>query len=80
MRWNDDYRKRRVSAEEAVAHIESGDRIYVSGNAATPYVVLEALAKRDDSLQDVEVTHVLLMGDDPLSRPEAWGRGQASSW
>jgi len=79
MRWSDDYERRKVSAEEAVAQIKSGDRIYVSGNAATPYVLLEALAQSDDSLQDVEVTHVLLMGDDPLSRPDAWGRFRHNS-
>jgi len=79
MRWNEDYEKRRVTAEEAVAQINSGDRIYVSGNAATPYVLLEALSRRNDGLRDVEVTHVLLMGDDPLSRPEAWGRFRHNS-
>jgi len=79
MRWNNEYEKRRVSAEQAVAEIASGDRIYVSGNAATPYVLLEALAKRKDDLQNVEVTHVLLMGDDPLSRPDAWGRFRHNS-
>jgi len=79
MRWNEDFEKRRVTAEEAVAQINSGDRIYVSGNAATPYVLLEALSQRNDGLQDVEVTHVLLMGDDPLSRPEAWGRFRHNS-
>jgi acyl-CoA hydrolase len=79
MRWNDEYERRRVSAEEAVAQVQSGDRIYVSGNAATPYVLLEALAARHDGLRDVEVTHVLLMGDDPLSRPEAWGRFRHNS-
>jgi acyl-CoA hydrolase len=79
MRWSDEYERRKVSAEEAVAQIKSGDRIYVSGNAATPYVLLEALAQSDDSLQDVEVTHVLLMGDDPLSRPDAWGRFRHNS-
>lgn len=79
MRWNDDYERRRVSAEEAVTEIQSGDRIYVSGNAATPYVLLEALASRKDNLRNVEVTHVLLMGDDPLSRPESWGRFRHNS-
>ncbi len=70
MNWFDEYRKRRVTAEEAVAVIKSGDRLFVSGNAATPYVLLEALAARANELRQVQVTHVLLMGDDPLSRPE----------
>jgi acyl-CoA hydrolase len=70
MNWLDEYKKRKVTAEEAVAHIKSGDRLFVSGNAATPYVLLEALAARANELQWVEVMHVLLMGNDPLSRPE----------
>lgn len=69
MRWSEDYCRRQKTAEEAVTLVKPGDRIYVSGNAATPYVVLEALANRGSELEDVEVTHVLLMGDDPLARP-----------
>ena len=79
MKWRDDYQGRRVTPDEAVALISSGDRIYVSGNAATPYVLLEALAQRNDGLEKVEVTHVLLMGDDPLSRPDAWRRFRHNS-
>jgi 4-hydroxybutyrate CoA-transferase len=69
--WMDEYRKRRVTAEEAVSLVRSGDRVFVSGNAATPFVLLEALAARAPELERVEVTHVLLMGEDPLSRPDA---------
>ncbi len=70
--WIADYRKKRVSAEEAVSLVESGQRLYVSGNAATPFVLLEALAARAEELRDVEVLHVLLLGEgpqNPISRP-----------
>jgi acyl-CoA hydrolase len=70
MRWNDEYRRKLVSAPEAASLVRSGNRIYVSGNASTPYVLLQALADRADELDQVEVTHVLLMGDDPLSRAD----------
>jgi len=36
MPWVDDYKKKLVTAEEAVSAIKSSDRIYISGNAATP--------------------------------------------
>jgi len=71
MSWLKDFHRRQTSAAEAIRRIKSGDRIYVSGNAATPYQLLEALAKRGPELNDVEVTHVLLMGDDPLARPSS---------
>ncbi|NOY78119.1 MAG: acetyl-CoA hydrolase/transferase family protein [Calditrichaeota bacterium] len=69
MSWIYQYREKVVSPEEAVSVIKSGDRIYMSGNAATPYILLHALAKRKDELKNVEITHVLLLGDDPLSGP-----------
>ncbi len=73
MRWLEDYKSKVVTAEEAAAVVKSDDRLYSSGNAATPYVILNALANRYQELQDVDVFHLLLMGDDPLSRPEMNG-------
>ena len=79
MSWVDDYKKKLVTAEEAVSVIKSGDRVYISGNAATPYVVMGALASRKDELDDVELVHVLLMGEDPLSRPGMEGHFRHNS-
>ena len=69
MKWMQNYKEKLATREEAVSIIESGQRIYVSGNAATPYPLVRALAARKDSLEDVDVVHVLLLGDDPLSTP-----------
>jgi len=69
MKWMEEYKQKLTTKEDAVSIIENGNRIYVSGNAATPYPVVQALAARKDSLQDVDVVHVLLLGDDPLSAP-----------
>ncbi|UCC40068.1 MAG: acetyl-CoA hydrolase/transferase family protein [Candidatus Aminicenantes bacterium] len=69
MSWVDDYKKKLVTAEETVSVIGSGDRVYISGNAATPYFLMRALASRKDELKDVELSHVLLLGDDPFSQP-----------
>lgn len=73
MKWIEDYKSKLVSAEEAVKSIKSGDKLFTSGNAATPYKILNALANRKDELHNVEVFHLLLMGDDPLSRPDMAG-------
>ncbi len=69
MSWFDDYKKKLCSIEEAVSTVKSNDRVYISGNAATPFRLTEALSHRKGELKNVEITHVLLLGDDPLSRP-----------
>jgi acyl-CoA hydrolase len=79
MSWIDEYRNKRATPEEAVSVIKSGDRVYISGNAATPYVLLNALADRRDELYDVELVHVLLLGEDPLSKPEMEGHFRHNS-
>ncbi len=58
-----------VSADEAVTSVKSGDRIFISGNAATPLLLTHALARRVSELRNVEVNHVLLLGEDPLAKP-----------
>ncbi len=73
MKWLDDYKSKLAPPEEAVALVKRGDRIFSSGNAATPYAILHALARRKDELEGVDVFHLLLMGDDPLSKPEMEG-------
>ncbi|MEO0249646.1 MAG: acetyl-CoA hydrolase/transferase C-terminal domain-containing protein [candidate division WOR-3 bacterium] len=79
MNWLEEVNKRRCQPEEAVSLIRSGNRIFVSGNAAAPYVLLEALAARSNELDRVEVMHVLLIGDDPLSRPGMEGHFRHNS-
>lgn len=55
----------------------------MSGNAATPSILLDALARRSDELRDVEAIHVLLLGnarEDPLSQPEMAGHFRHNSF
>lgn len=79
MPWVDDYKKKLVTAEEAVVEINSHNRVYISGNAATPYVLMKALASRKDELEGVELVHVLLLGEDPLARPGMEGHFRHNS-
>jgi len=69
MNWLDQYKLNVVSVEEAVGVVKSNDRIYLSGNAATPLLLTNALAQRAPDLSNVEVNHILLLGNDPLSTP-----------
>jgi acyl-CoA hydrolase len=79
MNWVADYRAKLKTASEAVSIIKSNDRVYYGGNAAIPQALVRALAARKDELQNVQVSHVLLLGEDPLSKPEMVGHFRHNS-
>jgi acyl-CoA hydrolase len=68
MNWQALYKRKVVSPEVAVAVVNSEDRLFVSGNGATPTALLRALSARTDELFDVEVNHALMLGEDPLAK------------
>ncbi|PRY12040.1 acyl-CoA hydrolase [Pontibacter ummariensis] len=58
------------SAEEALSVIQSGDRIFIHGSAATPQYLVQKLAERAPELRDVELVSVSTFGDMPCAREE----------
>jgi acyl-CoA hydrolase len=67
-----------VTADEAVACVRSGMRVFVHGAAATPTLLLEALARRRD-LSDVTLYHLHTSGPAPFVDPEHQGRFRSVS-
>ncbi|MET3730623.1 acetyl-CoA hydrolase/transferase family protein [Moheibacter stercoris] len=58
-----------ISAEEAVKIIESGNRVFVHGSAATPLHVLNALLRRAGEVKDVELVSISTFGDIDWKQP-----------
>jgi 4-hydroxybutyrate CoA-transferase len=79
MNWLDDYKSKLMSAAKAVELIQSGHRVYYGGNAAIPRALVHALAERREELQDVQLNHVLLLGQDPLSAENMKGHFRHNS-
>jgi len=71
--YNKLYHSRVVSAEEAVRHIKSGDRVFLTGNCSVPQKVLAALVDYAPELQDVELCQALTIGPAPYAQPELEG-------
>jgi acetyl-CoA hydrolase len=69
MDWTSIYRNRVCSAEEAVADIRSGDRIWIHPGCNTPALLIDAMVARAPDLRDVEVAHILTLGDAPYAAP-----------
>ena len=57
------------TAEEAVKVVKSGDRLYLHGSAATPHTLINALGKRAEELENVEVISISTLGDMCLADP-----------
>lgn len=53
--------------DEAVAGVESGQRVFMQGAAATPSALVEALVARGEELRDVEITHLHTYGPTPYT-------------
>lgn len=80
MNWTEKYKDKLFTAEEAVSHVKSNSRIFIDGNCAQPNVLIEALAKRADNVENVEMNHLLTFGQDPFAghggiRHNAWFTG-----
>jgi len=58
------------SASDAVAAIQSGQRVFIHGGMATPHLLVEALVERADELRDVELIHLHTSGDAAYADPE----------
>ena len=73
MGWKKDYRAKRVTAQEAVADIKSEQRVYFGAGCAVPHDLINALVSRADELTDVEVIHIMTVGDASYVNPEMEG-------
>jgi acyl-CoA hydrolase len=62
-----------LSADAAVQTIRSGQRVFVHAGAATPLVLMRALAQRAAELRDVELVHLHTEGEALCAAPELAG-------
>ena len=71
--WLQVYEERRCRATEAVSAIDTGQRVFLTGNCSVPQQVLKALVQRAPLLNDVEIVQVLTIGDAEYVQPELQG-------
>ena len=69
MSWAERYADRVTTAEQAVRDIQSGQRVFLTGNCSVPQHLLGALVQRAPALKDVEIVNVLTIGKAPHADP-----------
>ena len=62
MDWNSQYHSRVTSPTEAVKAINSGDRVFMTGNVSVPQKTLAALVEYAPYLKNVEICQALTIG------------------
>ena len=73
MSWEMEFKKRMKTADEALAWVRSGMRVYIQPGCAEPETLVEALIRRAPELFDVEIVHMMTMGCAPYVAPEMTG-------
>lgn len=67
--WHEIYKNKVVSAQDAVSHIKSGNRVVVGHACGSPEVLLKALMNNRDALRNVEIVHMVSMGASEYCMP-----------
>jgi 4-hydroxybutyrate CoA-transferase len=67
--WVDLYRRRVVSAAEAVKAITSGQHVWIHGGCNNPIELIEAMVGRAHELENVELIHILTFGKAEYTDP-----------
>jgi acyl-CoA hydrolase/RimJ/RimL family protein N-acetyltransferase len=68
--WQSSYRRKVVTAQRAVRHIRTGDRVFIGSGCAEPQTLSAALAARGTELADTQIVHVLTLGTAPYADPK----------
>ena len=80
MSWMKTYESRVTTADEAIAEaVQSGDRIFLTGNCSVPQRLMGALVDRAPDLHDIEICHALTLGSGNYVAPEMEGHIRANS-
>ncbi len=65
--WQEKYRDRIVTAEQAVRALRPGQRIFIGTGCGQPEALVRALTVRGPELPDTEIIHLLTSGDAPYA-------------
>lgn len=68
--WQDKYKDMIATAEEAMASIRPGQKIFIGTGGAQPLQLVRALVARSKELADTQVIHMMTLGDAPYAYKE----------
>jgi 4-hydroxybutyrate CoA-transferase len=73
MHWDDLYRSKLTTADQALKAVKPGDSVYVHNGCAQPVDLVDALVRRAPELRDVNVVHMMTLGRADYTDPKYEG-------
>ncbi len=70
MEWKKIFDERKMTSEEAVKFIKSGDRVFTGHACGEPAHIVEAMVKNAKEYKNVEIIHLVAMGKAEYCLPE----------
>ena len=71
--WVDQFPHKVRTADQAVASVRHGNRVFIGSGAGEPQSLIEALTKRDD-VSDTELIHIMTLGIAPYAEAKFGSR------
>lgn len=69
MDWRTYFEQRKVSADEAVSHINSGDRVVIGHACGEPSYLVDTMVAHAEDYENVEIVHMVAMGKCEYCKP-----------
>ena len=70
MSWETEYIQKLRTTDDALRYVESGMRVYIQPGCAEPETLVEALIRRAPFIHEVEIVHMMTMGEAPYVAPQ----------
>lgn len=70
MSWREEYKSKLTTAQEAVTHIKSGNRVVIGHACGEPSKLVDAMVANAASYRDVEIVHMVAMGGSVYCKEE----------
>jgi len=70
MNWQKNYQSMIASAEQAIARIRPGQRVFIGTGCAQPQALVKALVNRAAELEDIEIIHLLSLAEPSYGHKE----------
>lgn len=67
--WQEKYKSKVFSSDEALKVVKSGDKIVIQPGCAAPMELIRAMVRKKDDLMGVELYHILIVGNLPYLEP-----------
>jgi acyl-CoA hydrolase/RimJ/RimL family protein N-acetyltransferase len=65
--WQKAHADQVVTADQALSHVKPGQRVFIGTGCAQPSELVQALAARSSQLADVQIVHLLTLGEAPYA-------------